>query len=87
MGLIENLLNITKAFTFTDVPVFIAIYWSLLVVYRYFFHPLSKIPGPPLAAITYKWQGYQEAIKGGGARFVKELPRLHKKYGTDRHSY
>jgi hypothetical protein len=87
MGLVENLLDITKFFTFTNFAVYITIHLSTVAIFRYFFHPLSKIPGPPLAAITHKWLGYQEAIKGGGGRFVKELPRLHKKYGTDRHSY
>jgi hypothetical protein len=48
-----------------------------VVVYRVTFHPLARIPGPRLAAISNVWYGRQIA-KG---RMAQLGPELHKKYG------
>ncbi|KAL9599821.1 MAG: hypothetical protein Q9219_003607 [cf. Caloplaca sp. 3 TL-2023] len=50
-----------------------------LVFYRLSLHPLSKIPGPQLAAATYWYEFYQDVILGG--HYVKDYPKLHAKYG------
>ncbi|KAF7118470.1 hypothetical protein CNMCM5793_007991 [Aspergillus hiratsukae] len=57
----------------------LAIYWAILSIYRLYFHPLSHIPGPKLAAITHGYEFYYNVIKGG--RFIWELERLHQVYG------
>ncbi|KAF9454465.1 cytochrome P450 [Macrolepiota fuliginosa MF-IS2] len=44
-----------------------------------YFHPLSKYPGPPLAAITFLYRAYYDVIKDGG--WVEHLFSLHAKYG------
>ncbi|XRM48691.1 hypothetical protein ABZX51_011606 [Aspergillus tubingensis] len=54
-------------------------YHALRSVYRLCFHPLRKIPGPKLAAITYAYDFYYNVIKGG--KFVWEIERMHKIYG------
>lgn len=52
-------------------------YWILLVVYRVFFHPLARYPGPfvnkfsPVPAIIYLLRG----------RMGMEVKLLHDKYG------
>ncbi|XDG06323.1 hypothetical protein ABKA04_005938 [Annulohypoxylon sp. FPYF3050] len=60
---------------------FLGAYFSLLpislLVYRLYLHPLAKIPGPRLAAITSLWYVYQ-VRKGRMAVLNKDL---HKKYG------
>ncbi|KAK8069896.1 hypothetical protein PG994_006512 [Apiospora phragmitis] len=56
----------------------VAVYRLVLVVYRVFFHPLSKFPGPKLYAATYFPYLYQNAIRG---TFAKDLLKLHVKYG------
>lgn len=49
-------------------------------VYRAFFHPLRKVPGPKLAAATYLYEFYYDIILGG--RYIFQIEKLHKKYGT-----
>ncbi len=50
-------------------------YVVVLGVYRRFFHPLARIPGPLLPAVT---KLYQSAYNG---RYYTQVERLHKKYG------
>ncbi|KAF8533199.1 cytochrome P450 [Trichophaea hybrida] len=48
--------------------------------YRLFFHPLSSIPGPPLAATTNLYQFFQYFYRRRWGEGQHQL-RLHKKYG------
>lgn len=50
--------------------------------YRVYFHPLSKIPGPKLAAATHLYEFYYDIICGG--RFLFQIEKLHKKYGDQK---
>ncbi|KAI1337118.1 cytochrome P450 [Xylariaceae sp. FL0016] len=52
-----------------------------LAIYRLFFHPLAKIPGPRLAAATYWYEAYYELAHKGGAQFAPKVRGLHAKYG------
>ncbi|OJI96369.1 hypothetical protein ASPVEDRAFT_78143 [Aspergillus versicolor CBS 583.65] len=49
-----------------------------VVVYRLFFHPLAKIPGPTLASATFLYSTWYNLV---GARFYLHIERLHEKYG------
>lgn len=51
------------------------IYVVCLVIYRRYFHPLSKIPGPFLPAVTTLYQTYYNR------EYFLEVERLHRKYG------
>lgn len=55
------------------------IYLITKVVYRLYFHPLSKFPGPVLAAATYKYEAYYDVVLGG--QYIFKLNALHDQYG------
>ncbi|KAJ5837013.1 elymoclavine monooxygenase [Penicillium robsamsonii] len=58
----------------------IIFYGFFIVVNRIFFEPLSKVPGPKLAALT-KWYGfYYNVIRDG--QYSLSFSSLHKKYGS-----
>ena len=55
------------------------LYFSALVVYRLYFSPLSKFPGPRLAAATYLFEGYYDVVKRG--KYTFKIGDLHAEYG------
>ncbi|KAJ5342350.1 hypothetical protein N7541_011474 [Penicillium brevicompactum] len=52
---------------------------ALRTVYHLYFHPLSKFPGPKLAAATFLYEFYYDIVKGG--MYIWEVERMHEKYG------
>ena len=56
------------------------VYLVLRSIYRLWFHPLSKFPGPKLAAISHLYEFYYDTIKGG--MYIWEVERMHEKYGN-----
>lgn len=56
-----------------------AIYLITKVIYRLYLHPLSRFPGPRLAAATYLYGAYYDVVEE--AQFVFKLNALHDKYG------
>jgi hypothetical protein len=49
-------------------------------VYRRYFHPLAKVPGPALAAVTHLYAFFFNNV--GGSRYYAQIEKLHRKYGT-----
>ena len=57
------------------------VYASVVVIYRLFFHPLARFPGPRLAACTHLYEQYFDLIKNPGGQFLFHVEELHKIYG------
>lgn len=57
-----------------------AVVYGLIVVRRVWFHPLSHVPGPPLAAATYMYFSWYQVLQDGA--MWQQLPALHEKYGS-----
>ncbi|KAJ6026551.1 uncharacterized protein N7446_004848 [Penicillium canescens] len=57
----------------------VLLYVCGVVVYRLYFHPLSKFPGPKLAAASTLYEFYYNVIQGG--RYLFEIEEMHRKYG------
>lgn len=54
-------------------------YFVLRSLYRIYFHPLRRFPGPKLAAITHGYEFYHDVLRGG--MYIWEIERMHKRYG------
>lgn len=78
----KNVIDASK-FTFIAQRVVFStvLYLSLRTIYRLFFHPLRKFPGPKIAAISYGYQFYYDVVKGG--RYIWEIDRMHSQYGRN----
>ncbi|KAK2823862.1 hypothetical protein FQN49_007546 [Arthroderma sp. PD_2] len=48
-------------------------------IYQVWFSPLSRFPGPKLAAATYLYEFYYDAILKG--RYIFKIKELHEEYG------
>jgi hypothetical protein len=55
-----------------------------LAIYRAFFHPLAKVPGPWLAGVTQWYETYYELVPNGGGMFTKRIKKMHEQYGAYR---
>ncbi|KAB5513263.1 cytochrome P450 [Coniochaeta sp. 2T2.1] len=53
------------------------LYWTVVAIYRLYFHPLARFPGPKLNAVTWL-PGVVWTLKG---RMPMETRKLHDKYG------
>lgn len=61
-----------------SISVWIA-YLLSLAVYRLYFHPLAKFPGPKYAALSRWHEFYYDVYVGG--KFMFYIKELHDKYG------
>lgn len=54
--------------------------WHVLTcIYNVLFHPLAKIPGPKLAAMSRLYEMYYDLFHDG--RYLWQIEKMHKKYG------
>lgn len=58
---------------------YIIISFTIKAVYRAYFHPLAKFPGPKIAAVTHLYEVAWDYF-GRGA-YLYEIQRMHEKYG------
>ncbi|OKL63057.1 hypothetical protein UA08_01910 [Talaromyces atroroseus] len=55
------------------------VYLVALGIFRLYFSPLAKFPGPKLAALTLWYEFYYDVVRRG--RYVFHIRHLHEKYG------
>ena len=55
------------------------LYIFALSIYRLYFCPVAKFPGPRLAALTFWYEFYYDVVKRG--RYTWKIRELHKTYG------
>lgn len=54
-------------------------YLVTLALYRLFFHPLARFPGPRLAAITRWYEMYYDVVHNG--QYTFKIKEMHRQYG------
>ncbi|KAE9979524.1 hypothetical protein BLS_009730 [Venturia inaequalis] len=59
---------------------FLVCYLIYVAIYRLYFHPLAKFPGPKLAALTRWYETYYDVFNGVGM-YIWEIEKMHQKYG------
>lgn len=57
----------------------VAFFIVTLAVHRLYLHPLSRFPGPKLAAITRLYEAYYDVVQNG--QYTFEIAKMHKRYG------
>lgn len=70
--------------TIPNLPALLACIFVLYIicigVYRLYFSPLAKFPGPRLAALTLWYEFYYDVIKHG--RYTWRIAEMHQQYGV-----
>ena len=57
-------------------------YLITTALYRLYFSPLAKFPGPKLAALTLWYEFYYDVVKRG--KYTWKIAEMHKQYGRHR---
>lgn len=80
MTVSEYLSHVSKLEAFGALLAAYLLYGICLAIYRLYLSPISKFPGPKLAAYTLWYEFYYDVVKRG--RFAWEIKRMHEVYGA-----
>lgn len=75
----EKLISISHSWLIFSIAGLAAARILSTLLYRLYFHPLSHIPGPKPAALTFLYQSYFSLVNG--SRFYAQINKLHDTYG------
>ncbi|KAF2971356.1 hypothetical protein GQX73_g2178 [Xylaria multiplex] len=70
---------INISYSWEPILVTIVLHFVSLAVYRLFWHPLARFPGPKLAAVTRYVEAYYDVVCNGQYEF--KIAEMHEKYG------
>ena len=56
------------------------LYTVAVIIDRLYFDPLSKFPGPKLAALTRYYEAYFDVWQNG--QYIYKIQEMHKQYGS-----
>lgn len=65
--------------TYAVLAAVLPLWFGGVATYNLYFHPLAKVPGPKLAAITSLYKTYFNATDG--SKFYLQIEKLHKEFG------
>lgn len=54
---------------------------TTVIVYRLYFHPLAKFPGPKILAVSQWYEFFVDVFVGHGHTFYSRVDSWHEKYG------
>lgn len=57
----------------------LAVYSLSIIVYRFYLSPVSKFPGPRVAALTFWYEFYYDVVLKG--QYTRKIQQLHEQYG------
>ena len=57
----------------------VLLYFVWTAFYRLYLHPLARIPGPKLAALTFYYEFYYDGIQEG--KYTFKIEEMHNQYG------
>ena len=77
-------LTLLKTHWLAATAISILLYSVVVAIYRLYLSPLSKFPGPKLAAATLWYEFYYDVIKQG--RYEWKIKELHEQYGASLYS-
>jgi hypothetical protein len=69
----------SRGYALKLVPILFIIYLLGLALFRLYFSPIARFPGPKLAALTRWYEFYYEVVLRG--KFSDHITELHKTYG------
>lgn len=55
------------------------VYMVYGAIYRFFYSPIARFPGPRLAALTFWYEFYYDVVRKG--RYSWKIQELHQEYG------
>ena len=83
MALLEKLVDNLRTYDLQTLVITVFLYSLLYLIgnaiYQLYFSPLSKFPGPKLAAVTLWYEIYYDMFKWG--KYYVEVQKMHQKYG------
>ena len=76
----NSILNFFKSIGLISLIIYLTLFYLLFrSIYRLYFSPISKFPGPRITALTSWYEVYYDVILGG--QFTFKIRDLHDQYG------